>query len=286
MLIGNRSVLHKSPGRFLSGAIASGDRSNFSKPGMLVARFERFDRQSGGTPGGHLAPSSWALPRRAGGGSGLAQSFSEAMVALAAGVNIEGLAVSTSTAEGTGQTVASISGTAASAATATGTVFASLLATGLASSAAQATGAITGLGFMTGSASSAATATLVSYATGAIAGTTLDSGVLTPASVASAVWQTVAVEQNAAGTMGAKLNTASSGGVDLDALATSVWSYTVRGLTVASMPAAQQAQIVDIWQRMGLDPAAPLTTTPTSIAAGGITQSVAQDGATVTVERL
>ena len=39
-LIGNRSILHKSPGRFLSGT-AGTLRSGFNKPGMLAGRFER-----------------------------------------------------------------------------------------------------------------------------------------------------------------------------------------------------------------------------------------------------
>ena len=50
-LIGNRSVLLKSPGRFLSGTVASIERSNFNKPGMMVGRFETFRRHpDGGTP--------------------------------------------------------------------------------------------------------------------------------------------------------------------------------------------------------------------------------------------
>lgn len=285
MLIGNRSLLHKSPGRFLAGTIGSADRSNFSKPGMLVSRFETLDRLSSGIPGGHLAPSSWALPRTAGGGSGLAQSISDAVGALAAGINIEGLAVSTSDAFGAGQTVASIEGAAASTSTAAGTVFASLLASGAAASASTASGTVTALGWATGEASSSASASLVSYATGSIAGTTLDNSTLTAAGVASAVWQTVAAEQNAAGTMGSKLNTASSGGVDLNALAAAVWGHTVRTLTAAGLPAPQQAQLQDVWQRLGLDPANPQTTTATTISAGGVQQSISEAAGVVTVTR-
>ena len=56
-LIGNRSVLHKSPGRFLAGTIASGERSNFSKGGMVASRFQAMSRILGGIPTGHLSPS-------------------------------------------------------------------------------------------------------------------------------------------------------------------------------------------------------------------------------------
>lgn len=44
-LIGNRSILHNSPGRFLSGT-AGTLRSGFNKPGMLASRFETMDALS------------------------------------------------------------------------------------------------------------------------------------------------------------------------------------------------------------------------------------------------
>jgi hypothetical protein len=230
-LIGNRSVLLKSPGRFLSGTVASIERNNFSTAGQLASRFQAMSPIFGGIPSGHLAPSSWSLPRTAGGISGLGQSFSGAAGALAAGINIAGTAASTSSASGTGQTVASISGLAASTSSASGSLFASLQASGTAASASTATGSVTALGWVVGTATSSAGASLVAYATGAVAGSTLDSGVLTAGGVAAAVWQVTAAEQNTAGTMGAKLNAAGSGGVDLNALAVAVWAHTVRALT-------------------------------------------------------
>ena len=65
-LIGNRSILHKSPGRFLSGT-AGTLRSGFNKPGMAANRFEQMDDRSAALPGGHLSPSAWGLPRVSGG---------------------------------------------------------------------------------------------------------------------------------------------------------------------------------------------------------------------------
>lgn len=46
---------------------------------------------------------------------------------------------------------------------------------------------------------------------------------LSPEGLANAVWAALAADNNEAGTMGQKLNTASSGGVDLDALAAAIW---------------------------------------------------------------
>jgi hypothetical protein len=69
--IGNRSVFHKSPSRYLNGNAAAGGgqasmRSNFNKHGMQRNAFEQFDAKSA-IPYGHLSPSAWVLPKRAGG---------------------------------------------------------------------------------------------------------------------------------------------------------------------------------------------------------------------------
>ena len=66
---------------------------------------------------------------------------------------------------------------------------------------------------------------LVPYAVGNMVGFALPYTELSPQSLASAVWQAPATENNLAGSMGSKVNTASSGGVDMDALASAVWSY-------------------------------------------------------------
>jgi hypothetical protein len=92
-LIGNRSVLHKSPGRFLSGTVASIERSGFSKAGMLANRFQAMSLILGGIPTGHLAPSSWALPRTAGALSAVNSadfSIAAGSLNLAEGRNIAG----------------------------------------------------------------------------------------------------------------------------------------------------------------------------------------------------
>ena len=54
---------------------------------------------------------------------------------------------------------------------------------------------------------------------------------LSPENLARSVWEAIASEYNDAGTMGNKLNTASSGGVDMNTLAQAVWEYATRTLT-------------------------------------------------------
>lgn len=111
---------------------------------------------------------------------------------------------------------------------------------------------------------------------------------LSPEGLAAAVWQAVATTNNEPGTMGAKLNTASSGGVDLNALAQAVWAYATRTLTssgASGMTPEQAAQLAEIWRIHGLDSNGPLVVTPTSRTAGDVEQTVNTAGATTTVTR-
>lgn len=89
-LIGNRSVLHKSPGRFLAGTVASGDRDNFDKHGMA-----RNQQQALGvladTPSGY-GMTGWIPPRKAGAMSSRSTDtlLSSSSLTLAGGMNISG----------------------------------------------------------------------------------------------------------------------------------------------------------------------------------------------------
>ena len=61
-LHGNRSVLHKSPGRFMNGFGTTGGgiasmRSGFNKHGMQRNAYEQFDAKAA-TPYGHLSGSA------------------------------------------------------------------------------------------------------------------------------------------------------------------------------------------------------------------------------------
>lgn len=103
-LLGNYSVLHKSPGRFLSGTVASGDRYNFSKSGMLRNRFAGehglgFPKFSA-IPNGYVHPACWAMAQQSGGLASYKQltaAISETDAQLALGINVDaGLSASLS----------------------------------------------------------------------------------------------------------------------------------------------------------------------------------------------
>lgn len=68
---------------------------------------------------------------------------------------------------------------------------------------------------------------------------------LSPEGLANAVWNSLAAQYNDVGTMGNKLNTASSGGVDLNALAEAVWEYVDRTLTSGGGTAPTAEEVAD-----------------------------------------
>lgn len=74
----------------------------------------------------------------------------------------------------------------------------------------------------TGAASMTFAGTLAPYAVGVMSGSTIDAGVLTSTSIAQAVWAALSAANNDIGTMGQKLNSAASGGVDYGDLALAV----------------------------------------------------------------
>lgn len=91
---------------------------------------------------------------------------------------------------------------------------------------------IRGLGWMAalpGGAGTISAATL--NALGTLQAAILSYGELTPEGIRDKVWQAIAADYNDSGTMGQKLNSASAGGVDLDAMAAAVWAYVSRTLT-------------------------------------------------------
>lgn len=66
-------------------------------------------------------------------------------------------------------------------------------------------------------------------------------GDLTPEGIRDTVWNAILTNYPTDGTAGKALSTASSGGVDLTALATAVWSYATRSMPAAERDAFAQA---------------------------------------------
>lgn len=195
-LIGNRSVLLKSPGRFLSGTVASIERSNFSKAGMLANRFQALSPIFAGIPSGHLSPSSWAMPRTAGALSSINEASAELQSDdpnLAEGRNIAGdVALTFTLPDASLQLVVSATGEA------TLTFSSSALMAGALQAQGEATIVFTVDAATLGaiiSAEAAASVTLGVSATpravGVLAGDITPFTELSPQSLAAAVWGSI-----------------------------------------------------------------------------------------------
>lgn len=212
-LIGNRSVLNKSPGRFLNAGVGT-FRSEFSKHGMR--RSAAYSSLSA-VPNGHLSPSAWVLPRTSGGMSSI--NFTTAMVSgsglAVGGVTTTGTSsITLAFADAFGELIASGGGTATFSLTSNNPLLtASINGTGTAvatfstntptlGALADGSGEVaitltaTNSGRMpanddsplrTGTATLTLTGTLVPYAIGSMTGTTEEAG-LSNAGIANSVW--------------------------------------------------------------------------------------------------
>lgn len=67
-LIGNYSVILKSPARFMSGTTVSGDRANFNRSSNARNFYANpVISNKSAVPNGYLPPASWVIPQKAGG---------------------------------------------------------------------------------------------------------------------------------------------------------------------------------------------------------------------------
>lgn len=190
-LIGNRSVLLKSPGRYFGGSTVSDNRSNFGTPGSTRGRYFSGFPAINATPSGYRPPYSWIIAIK----NGEMSSTNAAVLSVAGagagamGVPIDGTAsflIDTNTPAG--QLISSAIGSASFVVTPTGNVLATL--SGVGSSAmtfTTNTPAMTAQGWALAAGSVTVTATMTSYAKGMMIGSTLTGGALTEASIIAAM---------------------------------------------------------------------------------------------------
>jgi hypothetical protein len=216
MLHGNYSVINKLPLTYRAGISQSGERSNWGGNGQKRS-VQLQDRQTTANelyalPQGGYAGLAWMLPQQAG---NLASINAAGLVLTPAGTAVGGitsdasadLAITVANAEG--QLITSGSGSATLALNVSPALLtASLNAAGSASLLFDAAALLGAKASGTGAATFAVTGAVTPYAIGQMAGSTVDAGVLTPASIAGAVWTSDAAQYADAGTMGELLNSA------------------------------------------------------------------------------
>ena len=309
MLLGNYSVLNRSPMRFLAGGTATpevGSRANWQQNGngknrqyvsMTTAANRRFSLPCGSYP-----PYATMMPQR-GGDMSARRSADFAIAPAATGVLGMPAAGTANAAVGIapasvlpaddasplrtgsasfavvpnaleGQLMSSGEGSAALTISTNGPQLTASISSGGALSFAVSTNAPT-LGALanaagssevafsaapasilplddasplrTGAAGLAFTGALVPYAVGRMAGSTTDDSVLTSTAIAAAVWDSVAAQFTDSATFGGKLNTASSGGVDLNALAQAVRAELATELARLDVRVGTRASQADVF---------------------------------------
>lgn len=219
MLLGNRSVLSKHPGRDIGGgAIGLGNnRSDFNKPSQArgVFNFETWEPKSG-VPDGYRPPYCWVMPQTDGALSARnnVTGVGTVTLGLAGGVNGEATLVGTSTLAGTAQLVISLLASLSGSGTISSAVMQAFLqlaaalsgssaAAGTATAIAHLATALAGVGTVAATSAATALGTLA-------AAITVTGGTLTTANVGASVWGALAASNNDTGTMGEKLNDAGS----------------------------------------------------------------------------
>ena len=256
-LIGNRSVLLKSPGRYFGGATVSDNRSNFGTPGSTRGRFFGGFPQTSATPSGYRPPYSWVLPVKPGELASVNNLMGGSSVALSMAAGVNGDATLTgagSITQATGQLVISMVATLAG----TGTVSAADLR-GYLNAVATLTGAgsivapIAALAWAHAATSGGGTiSSATPYATGTLAATIRGYSDLTPEGIRDKVWDALLANYQTTGSAGKALAAASSGGVDYNALAQAVWTYLDRaltenpGVTTTEIVAALEAAVLPV----------------------------------------
>jgi hypothetical protein len=196
-LIGNYSVLNKSPQKWMGGSTTSAEvqvRSAFNKAGAMRNRMYG-DMQTAakplyGIPDGQYLGSTWMIPQK----SGRISSINQAYITIspsgsgAMGAPISGSTTINITATGTGGLITSGSGSAAMTITATGSILATVSTTGSSSFAITTNTPLLGaLGWVQGNTTITFSASLTAYAKGYMTGSTVDSSVLTVDNIAAGI---------------------------------------------------------------------------------------------------
>ena len=256
-LLGNRSVLLKSPGRYFGGSTVSDNRSNFGTPGSTRGRFFDGFPQLNATPSGYRPPYSWVIAVKDGELASTNNINGEATVSLSMAAGVNGDATLTgagSITQATGQLVISMVATLAG----TGTVAAAdlrgyLNAVATLSGSGSLTGPLRALAWLQSAVAGSGTiSNATPYATGTLAATIRGYSDLTPEGIRDKVWDALLANYQNDGSAGKALSAAGSGGVDYNALANAVWTYLNRtltenpGVTTTDIVAALEAAVLPV----------------------------------------
>lgn len=216
MLLQNYNVFNANPGHAVGGPT---DPRIWYKAGSVQGFYAGAAEVAGQTekdsfPSGYAPPYSYILAPVAGGMSSrfnASISFSPAG-AIAGGLPAAASATITLTPAATGGLIVSGSGSATITFAPTATIISVAAGSGSATITLSPAAAIGAVAYMSGTSGITFSPTVISYAIGYLSGTSTSETEFSPEALARAVWEALAVDFNTAGTMGEKLNSASSAG--------------------------------------------------------------------------
>lgn len=292
-LHGNVFQYHRNAMRFGGGATLALERSNFNKGNAERNSFVGGIPPQGGTPNGVSWPYAWVNAVK----NGALASYTA--IVGTGDVNASGISarLSEATLSGSGDASADLAVLmkAIAALSGSGDVSSATIA-----AVSKLIAALAGNGSATASMSAIVpmiaellgSAGMGSNLTGKnrLEATIQPEVATTYAGIAAAVWDESAASHNTVGTMGYKLNNAGGGGSDPSVIAAAVWdemqSAHLDAGSIGLVLSKITEKLTELHQIAGLDASAPMTVTPTSREAGGITQTISGDGiASSTVTR-
>jgi hypothetical protein len=181
-------------------------------------------------PYGYLPPKCWILPRTAGGiasRGGLVHGTGALTASGALGRNILAALAGTGALTATGSLIVSaVAALAGTGTVSTADLLAILQAQATLAGTSTATATASALGWALATLAGTGTLTGVRYATGALEAEITPFTTLSPENLAAAVWDAVAADNDATGTMGEKLNDAGS--------ASNPWTEVIEGTYTAA----------------------------------------------------
>jgi hypothetical protein len=237
MLVGNYSNYNKLPIKYVGGGnnvtfLQSGNQSNFVQSGRVRSRMMQDQTTTAlqlyALPNGSYPSLTWFIPQIAGqiGSSNQIYGLGVPSGTLAGGLNATGsLAGSGTVTNGSltliAQLIAALTGAGnvSPPPSLVGTLY--LISNQLTGAGAVAA-TLNAFASVQADLAGTGSVSLTPYAIGQLAADITGQSVLSPQSLAAAVWSAIATQYNVTGTMGNKLNSAASGSIDYAALAAAV----------------------------------------------------------------
>jgi hypothetical protein len=238
-----------------------------------------------GIPSGYLHPSCWMMPQKGGALSSrfiMTTTSGTVTGTTNIGQQVTAALTSTTVVAGTAQLIVAITAALSSAITNAGTMTGVANATAALTSGTSVTAALTALGNLVAGITTSDAIAGSMGATGSMTADITSFSELSPENLAIAVWNALIANFQAAGSTGAALSAAGSAG---DPWSTALPGAYGAGTAGALVGTTLATQILELFQLAGLEVGSPLTVTATSRDAGDVSQTIADDGTTVTVTR-